>query len=114
VTKPNLRRAGLVQAAQKRSARRRKRPRRPMRGLPPHQDGSRRVRIEGLPALDMIDTMDDATSEVCSMFLVAEEGTAPRDAGSPGGTARGIQLGNLFETFLMLSLRGSQRSNGKP
>jgi len=76
VTKLSLQRAGLVKAAQKRSAHRKKRPRRPMRGMMLHQDGSRHVWIEGLPALDLIVTMDDATSEVYSMFLVAEEGTA--------------------------------------
>jgi hypothetical protein len=41
-----------------------------------HQDGSRHAWIEGLPAMDLIVTMDDATSEIYSMFLVAEEGTA--------------------------------------
>jgi hypothetical protein len=41
-----------------------------------HQDGSRHEWIAGLPALDLIVTMDDATSEIYSAFLVAEEGTA--------------------------------------
>jgi hypothetical protein len=41
-----------------------------------HQDGSRHAWIEGLPALDLIVTMDDATSEVYSMLLIEEEGTA--------------------------------------
>jgi hypothetical protein len=41
-----------------------------------HQDGSRHVWLEGQPGLDLIVTMDDATSEVLSMFLVEEEGTA--------------------------------------
>jgi hypothetical protein len=41
-----------------------------------HQDGSRHVWIEGLSAMDLIVTMDDATSEVYSMLLVEEEGTA--------------------------------------
>lgn len=41
-----------------------------------HQDGSRHVWIEGLPALDLIVTMGDATSETYSKILVAEEGTA--------------------------------------
>lgn len=76
VTKLALHRAGLVKVAPKRSAHRKKRPRRPMRGMMLHQDGSRHVWIEGLPALDLIVTMDDATSEVYSMFLVTEEGTA--------------------------------------
>jgi hypothetical protein len=41
-----------------------------------HQDGSRHVWIEGLPPMDLIVTMDDATSEIYSMLLVEEEGTA--------------------------------------
>src|SRR5438309_952191 len=45
-------------------------------GLLLHQDGSRHVWIEGLPAMDLIVTMDDATSEIYSMLLVEEEGTA--------------------------------------
>jgi transposase len=76
VTKLALHRAGLVRKAPKRSAHRKKRPRRPLRGMLLHQDGSRHVWIEGLPALDLIVTMDDATSEVYSMLLVEEEGTA--------------------------------------
>src|SRR5215831_18714829 len=41
-----------------------------------HQDGSRHIWIEGRPPMDLIVTLDDATSEVYSMILVAEEGTA--------------------------------------
>ena len=70
VTKLVLHRAGLVRPAPKRSAHRKKRPRRPMRGMMLHQDGSRHVWIEGLPALDLIVTMDDATSEIYAMILV--------------------------------------------
>ena len=76
VTKICLHRAGLVRPAPRRSAHRKKRPRRPMRGMMLHQDGSRHVWVEGLPAMDLIVTMDDATSEIYSMLLVAEEGTA--------------------------------------
>jgi transposase len=76
VTKLALHAAGLVRKASKRSAHRKKRPRRPLRGMLLHQDGSRHAWIEGLPAMDLIVTMDDATSEVYSMFLVEEEGTA--------------------------------------
>lgn len=76
VTKLALHAAGLVRKARKRSAHRKKRPRRPLRGMMLHQDGSRHVWIEGLPAMDLIVTMDDATSEVLSAFLVEEEGTA--------------------------------------
>ena len=41
-----------------------------------HQDGSRHVWLQGQPALDLIVTLDDATSEIYSAFLVEEEGTA--------------------------------------
>ena len=40
-----------------------------------HQDGSPHAWLEGQPDLDLIVTMDDATSEVYSAFLVEEEGT---------------------------------------
>jgi transposase len=76
VTKLALHAAGLVRKAPKRSAHRKKRPRRPLPGMLLHQDGSRHAWIEGLPAMDLIVTMDDATSEIDSMFLVEEEGTA--------------------------------------
>jgi transposase len=76
VTKLALHASGLVRKAPKRSAHRKKRPRRPLPGMLLHQDGSRHVWIEGLPAMDLIVTMDDATSEVYSMLLVEEEGTA--------------------------------------
>ena len=76
VTKLALHMAGLVRKAPKRSAHRKKRPRRPIRGMMLHQDGSRHVWIEGLPPMDLIVTLDDATSEIYSMILVAEEGTA--------------------------------------
>jgi transposase len=76
VTKLALHAAGLVSRAPRRSAHRKKRPRRPLRGMLLHQDGSRHAWIEGLPAMDLIVTMDDATSEIYSMFLVEEEGTA--------------------------------------
>jgi transposase len=71
VTKLALHAAGLVRPAPKRSAHRKKRPRRPLRGMMLHQDGSRHVWIEGLPAMDLI-----VTSEIYSMILVEEEGTA--------------------------------------
>jgi len=74
-TKSHLHRAGLVRPAPKRSAHRKKRPRRPMRGMMLHQDGSRHAWLEGRPPMDLIVTMDDATSEIYSMILVAEEGT---------------------------------------
>jgi transposase len=75
VTKVHLHRAGLVRPARKRSAHRKKRPRRPMVGMMLHQDGSRHAWLEGQPPLDLIVTLDDATSEIYSIFLVEEEGT---------------------------------------
>jgi hypothetical protein len=62
VTKLALHAAGLVRKAPKRSAHRKKRPRRPLPGMLLHQDGSRHAWIEDLPAMDLIVTMDDATS----------------------------------------------------
>src|SRR6202790_485516 len=76
VTKLALHAAGLVRKAPKRSAHRKKRPRRPLPGMLLHQDGSRHAWIEGMPAMDLIVTLDDATSEIYSMLLVEEEGTA--------------------------------------
>jgi len=76
VTKLALHAAGLVRPAAKRSAHRKKRPRRPMRGMLLHQDGSRHQWLEGQRELDLIVTLDDATSEILSLLLVAEEGTA--------------------------------------
>jgi transposase len=76
VTKLALQAAGLVRRAPGRSKHRKKRPRRPLRGMLLHQDGSRYAWLEGQPGLDLIVTMDDATSEVLSLFLVEEEGTA--------------------------------------
>ena len=77
LTKVHLHRAGLVQAAKKRSAHRKKRPRRPMVGMMLHQDASTHAWLPGgLSKHDLVVTMDDATSAIYSMFLVDEEGTA--------------------------------------
>ena len=77
VTKLHLHRAGLVQAATKRSAHRKKRPRRPMVGMMLHQDASTHAWLAGdAGKYDLVVTMDDATSVIYSMFLVDEEGTA--------------------------------------
>jgi hypothetical protein len=43
-----------VRKAAKRSAHRKKRPRRPLPGMLLHQDGSRHAWIEGLPAMDRL------------------------------------------------------------
>jgi transposase len=74
-TKTLLQSRGLILKAPRRGAHRRKRPRRPMVGMMVHQDASKHVWIEGLGALDLVVTMDDATSEIYSAILVEEEGT---------------------------------------
>ena len=75
-TKVFLQKRGLLAKAKRRGAHRRKRERRPQPGMMLHQDGSRHVWLQGQPALDLIVTLDDATSEIYSAFLVEEEGTA--------------------------------------
>jgi transposase len=75
-TKLRLQAAGLIAKAPRRGAHRKKRPRRPLRGLLLHQDGSPHRWLPTLDAaLDLIVTLDDATSEIYSAFLVEEEGT---------------------------------------
>ena len=75
-TKAFLQSCNLLPKAERRGAHRRKRPRRPLPGMMLHQDASRHAWLaEGLP-LDLVVTMDDATSEIYSAFLVEEEGTA--------------------------------------
>ncbi len=74
-TKTQLHAAGLVKQARRRGAHRRKRPPRPMVGMMLHQDGSSHAWLEGQGELDLIVTLDDATSEIYSAFLVEEEGT---------------------------------------
>jgi transposase len=75
-TKSVLQASGLVRAAPRRGAHRKKRPRQPVPGLMLHQDGSRHLWLPALGRpIDLIVTMDDATSESYSMFLVEEEGT---------------------------------------
>lgn len=77
VTRLSLQSAGLVRPAPKRSAHRKKRPRRPMVGMMLHQDASRFAWLPGdARQYDLVATQDDATSAIYSLFLVEEEGTA--------------------------------------
>jgi transposase len=77
VTRLSLQSAGLVKPAPRRSAHRKKRPRRPMVGMLLHQDASRFAWLPGdLRQYDLVVTLDDATSAIYSAFLVEEEGTA--------------------------------------
>lgn len=93
-TKTQLHAAGLVERARRRGAHRRKRPRKPCEGMMLHQDGSRFSWLAGQPQLDLIVTMDDATSTIYSGFLVEEEGTHSSFRG-------------LLETFTALGLPSS-------
>ena len=75
-TKLFLQSKGFLAKAPRKGAHRRKRARRPLPGMMLHQDGSRHDWVAGQPALDLIVTMDDATGEIYSAFLIEEEGTA--------------------------------------
>ena len=76
VTRLALQASGQVRKAPRRGAHRRKRPRRPLPGMLLHQDAARHGWLEGRPPLDLVVTLDDATSAICSAILVEEEGTA--------------------------------------
>ena len=94
-TKRVLQDAGLVRRAPKRSAHRKKRPRRPLPGMMLFQDGSRHPWLADRPPLDLIVTLDDATSEIYSAFLVEEEGTSS----SFRGLAEVIEKHGLFSSL---------------
>jgi winged helix-turn helix protein len=80
-TKTQLHTVGLVERAKRRGAHRRKRERKPCEGMMLHQDGSRHGWLAEQAPLDLIVTMDDATSTIYSAFLVEEEGTASTFSG---------------------------------
>jgi hypothetical protein len=86
-TKLFLRSKSLPVRAKLRGARRRKRPRRPIPGMMSHQDGSRHEWWAELDPIDLIVTMDDATSVIYSAFLLPEEGR-PDVPGLAGGVWR--------------------------
>lgn len=94
-TKRVLQTAGLVERAPRRSAHRKKRPRRPMPGMLLFQDGSPHPWLAGEAPCDLVVTMDDATSTVYSALLVEEEGTAS----SFHGLAEVISQHGLFSSF---------------
>jgi transposase len=74
-TRLYLQKTGAVQPAPKRGRHRRRRPRRPMIGMMLHQDTSTHAWLAGHPPLDLVITLDDATSGIYSAFLVVQEGT---------------------------------------
>lgn len=75
-TKSFLHQHQLLPVAPSKGAHRKKRPRRPLPGMLLHQDGSTHQWIPAIDGrFDLIVTMDDATSEIYSAFLVEQEGT---------------------------------------
>ena len=73
-----------------------KRPRKPMAGMMIHQDGSTHKWIANLGYYpDLIVTLDDATNEIYSAFLVDEEGTFS----SMRGIQDVIEARGLFSSF---------------
>lgn len=102
--KKRLQEAQLVPKAEQRGAHRKRRDRSALSGMMIHQDGSTHEWIVG-QQWDLIDTMDDATSEHYSMFFVAQEGTAS----SFQGVQDVIVTRGLFSSFY--SDRGSHYWN---
>lgn len=95
VTKLSLHAAGLVKPAPRRSAHRKKRPRRALPGMLLHQDASRFCWLGGGVEHDLVVTMDDATNQIYSAFLVEEEGSLS----SFQGLAETIAAHGLFCEF---------------
>jgi transposase len=94
-TKSVLQLRGLTPKAPRRGVHRRKRERRPLPGMMLFQDGSKHAWLGQGPDLDLIVTMDDATSAILSIFLVEEEGTAS----SFRGLSETIRAHGLFSSF---------------
>jgi DNA-binding MarR family transcriptional regulator len=91
VTKASLHAAGLVAKAKRRGAHRKKRERRPLPGMLLFQDGSAHRWIAGLGRdLDLVVTLDDATSAIRSALLVERRpSTSRRRSRSAGGQSIG-------------------------
>ena len=98
--KKHLQKAELVPKAEKHGAHRKRRERSALPGMMIHQDGSTHEWVVG-QMWDLINTLDDATSEHYSMFFVEEEGTAS----SFQGVHDVIEVHGLFSSFY--SDRGS-------
>jgi hypothetical protein len=72
--------AGLVKPLSRRGAHRKRRPRRPMRGMLLHIDASRHAWFQEERWYDLLSILDDATSEIYYAQLVEEEGTCTATA----------------------------------
>jgi hypothetical protein len=91
-----LQQAGFVEKSSRGGPHRQRRERKPMAGMMIHQDGSTHHWIPGLDHnVDLIITMDDATSEILSAFFVEEEGTMS----SLRGIKETIEKKGVFCTF---------------
>ena len=100
VTKLHLQRAGLVTLAPKRSAHRKKRPRRPLTGMLLHQDASTHAWLPGDDRrYDLVVTLDDATSPISRLSWWSRRGQPRAYAGcgrlwpGTGCSARCIRIG---------------------
>lgn len=119
VTRLALQAAGLVRRARRRSAHRKKRPRRPLPGMLLFQDGSRHRWLVGQERVhDLVVTLDDATSEIYSAILVDEEGTQSSFLGLHETiTARGL-FGALYTDrgshYFHTPKAGGRVDRGKP
>jgi hypothetical protein len=97
VTRLSLQAAGLVAKAKRRGAHRKKRVRRPLPGMLLFQDGSKHRWIPALEHdLDLIVTLDDATGEIYSAFLIEEEGTMSSFLGLAETISRHGLFGALY------------------
>ena len=98
-TKGVLQSRGLASRARSRGAHRKKRERMPLPGMMLFQDGSPFAWLaqgsEPGPELDLIVTLDDATSRILSIFLTEEEGTDS----SFRGLVETIAANGLFACF---------------
>ena len=92
--KRRLQESGLAERSKQKGVHRKKRERRPLPGMMVHQDGSRH---EWVPdqVWDLIATLDDATSQIYSLFFVEEEGTAS----SFQGVREVMEIHGLFSSL---------------
>lgn len=74
-TRKVLQEAGIVEKAPGRGKHRRRRERRPMRGMLLHIDGSRHLWLAGQPEQDLIVVLDDADGRILYAQFWPEEGT---------------------------------------
>ena len=92
--KNRLQEAGLVKKGLRKGPHRERRERKPASGMMLHQDASTHEWVGG-EWWDLVVTMDDATGEVLSGFLVEEEGTWS----SLRGVGETVEAKGLFDSL---------------